>query len=664
MRPEYRPDIDGLRAIAVLSVVLFHAGVGVVSGGYVGVDVFFVISGYLITTIISREIADNQFSIITFYERRFRRILPAAFAVTVTFLIAGFYFLDYVSFKEYAGSLIANNFFLSNFFFYQHAGYFEGPSELKPLLHTWSLAVEEQYYLFFPVLMLFIAKRMKGRCLQMLAVLTLCSLAAAEVGMSLDKSAVFYMLPTRAWELLAGSILAVASLPGVKSVRLLNAIAGLGFGMMAASIVGYDEQTEFPGISALVPVLGAVLVIYAGGMGKTVITRLLSARWLVFVGLISYSLYLWHWPVMAFSRYYFPEGPDAFVRAEMLGVIFILAVVTWRFVETPFRGKKLLGGKRPLFIASFSGSAVLVLLCGLVVLGNGFPQRGNIKQSQDVLAGDPEWSRWKDCESRVRELEENESACSIGSNNVEDSFMLWGDSHARALASAVHASATRRKASGVVATRTACPPLYGVDRVGRVSCNEFNEDVLNYLAEHDNIKFVILASRWGLSAKGTRYKTEAGDEVRLVDLSGEAPDVTADNVEIFRRGLNRMVEVLISMGKKVVLVKPIPEVGYDVPAAQYRAIIADRDVNSLVAPSIEDYYRRNEEVFAAFSEVQYNYPVSIVDPTSLLCNEEFCRVTRDDGVALYRDEDHLSTSGAKYVSSSFDTVFRSRGYRR
>ncbi|MDH4318790.1 MAG: acyltransferase, partial [Desulfobulbaceae bacterium] len=432
MRPEYRPDIDGLRAIAVLSVVLFHAGVGVVSGGYVGVDVFFVISGYLITTIISREIADNQFSIITFYERRFRRILPAAFAVTVTFLIAGFYFLDYVSFKEYAGSLIANNFFLSNFFFYQHAGYFEGPSELKPLLHTWSLAVEEQYYLFFPVLMLFIAKRMKGRCLQMLAVLTLCSLAAAEVGMSLDKSAVFYMLPTRAWELLAGSILAVASLPGVKSVRLLNAIAGLGFGMMAASIVGYDEQTEFPGISALVPVLGAVLVIYAGGMGKTVITRLLSARWLVFVGLISYSLYLWHWPVMAFSRYYFPEGPDAFVRAEMLGVIFILAVVTWRFVETPFRGKKLLGGKRPLFIASFSGSAVLVLLCGLVVLGNGFPQRGNIKQSQDVLAGDPEWSRWKDCESRVRELEENESACSIGSNNVEDSFMLWGDSHARA----------------------------------------------------------------------------------------------------------------------------------------------------------------------------------------------------------------------------------------
>lgn len=379
LQMKYRPEIDGLRALAVLPVIFYHAGVETMAGGFVGVDVFFVISGFLITTIIASELNNKQFSIVSFYERRARRILPALLVVlAVTTVLATSIMLPY-ELVTYGQGLIGAVLFVSNIVLWKQAGYFAPDAEINPLLHTWSLGVEEQYYLFFPLALMVIWRFRRQWALPLLVLATLGSLGLAEWASTRMPSANFYLLPTRIWELMIGAMLALWLMRRAQPQgAIAQCISLLGLVLIAVGIFAYNDQTPFPSLYAVVPVLGAAAIILAA-TPATLAGKWLASKPLVMVGLISYSAYLWHQPLMAFARLLAPDNHPA--KAVMLALALlslVLAWLTWKFVEQPFRNKQRFGSNW-IFSASLAGSVVAVLLgVGLVAskgLLNQYPQQ-------------------------------------------------------------------------------------------------------------------------------------------------------------------------------------------------------------------------------------------------------------------------------------------------
>jgi peptidoglycan/LPS O-acetylase OafA/YrhL len=374
---KYRPDIDGLRAVAVMVVVLYHLGVGFTKGGFIGVDVFFVISGYLITGIISAEIKSGTYSLLGFYERRVRRLFPALFVVLIFSSGLACILLFPPELEYFGETLVATTTFAANILFYFGDGYFAGTRETIPLLHTWSLAVEEQFYLLYPLVLAPLLRRDKGRlCWLIFWLALLLSFALGIFLMRYDQSAAFFLLPPRAWELLLGCLLALGAIPELRNekYRQLASIAGLLAILIAA---GNVRSATFPGWAALVPCVGAALVIHSGAKGDTIVCRLLASRYAVFVGLISYSLYLWHWPIIAFYK---AHHGVAISKPEMLllGIASIAAAtLSWRYIERPFRQRTIFPRRRAVFsaaaVASSCAIGLAVLLLTTEGLGNRYP---------------------------------------------------------------------------------------------------------------------------------------------------------------------------------------------------------------------------------------------------------------------------------------------------
>ena len=655
MTPKYRSDIDGLRAIAVLSVIFFHSGFSIFSGGYIGVDIFFVISGYLITTIIVREIASDDFSIAKFYERRFRRILPPLTIVIAVSLIVGSILLPPDGVIDLGKSAIATALFSSNILFYFESDYFGGAAEMKPLLHTWSLAVEEQYYIFFPLLLMLIARKDTKHYLRWLIILGALSFIAGVTLTSINTSAAFYWIPTRAWELFVGSILALQVIPSPSKRVIREFNSFLGITMVAFGVFLFTPETFFPGFAALLPTIGTALIIHSGSGGGSSIYKALSLRPIVFVGLTSYSLYLWHWPVIVYTKIFSIKEPSASVMMLMLAVIFILSILSWKYIESPFRKKIFFESRHSLLVASAVVS-LAITVCGIIyIINDGYPNR--LPSDIAYISGkkDHKWLHWKSCENVVNRIKESQNLCDIGRKNERTSFILWGDSHAMALASGINLSALTVGSRGMIATQSACPPLLSIERPNRTSCNQFNQTVLKLISVTPEIETVILAARWALATKGTRYKQESGSPVQLIDLDSPIPD-SLSNVELFEIGLMRTIEKLHGLGKKVVLVNPVPEVGYDVAYALMVTNVTGQDLTAIIAPTIEEYRERTEEVGAIFGKIINRLPIKLVTPDIFLCDKSYCKVDVG-GVALYRDDDHLSTFGSEYLSRAFDEVF-------
>ena len=357
----YRPEVDGLRALAVLPVILYHAGFELFSGGYVGVDVFFVISGYLITAIIYREIQDGTFTVGRFYERRIRRLYPAVTAVTLACLPLAWLLLLPSEFKDFLFSVAAVQVFASNLYFWSQSDYFGSAAELTPLLHTWSLAVEEQFYLVFPFVLILFRRLPLRLLLGLLALAALVSLALAQELVDSHASASFFLLPTRAWEMLAGSLLALGTSQSGTRHRLLGNVAALvGVGLIAVAVFLYHAGTPFPGLYALVPVVGTVLII-AFATGDTLVGRLLALRPLVFIGTVSYSAYLIHQPLFAFARIYTMRSLTTALVLGLVGLTFLLAYLSWRFIENPFRQRRNIE-RQALFSTAATLSTCLFVL--------------------------------------------------------------------------------------------------------------------------------------------------------------------------------------------------------------------------------------------------------------------------------------------------------------
>ena len=388
---KYRVEIDGLRAIAVVPIILFHAGFEYFSGGFVGVDVFFVISGYLITTIILSEKEQGTFSLVNFYERRFRRILPALFMVMLVSLIFSLLWLMPSYMEDFSQSLMAVSTFSSNILFWRESGYWEISNELKPLLHTWSLAVEEQYYVLYPLFLMQIWNFRKDWILGSFIVIAAISLATAQWGAYNKPIPTFYLLPTRGWELAIGAGIAYYFLYRKQTVRTLlshksvnEALGLLGLLMISYAVYVFDKGTPFPSLYALVPTVGTGLIILFSS-SQTMVGRLLSIKPLVAVGLISYGAYLWHWPLLVFARHLSITEPSELTFAILALLTFPLAYLSWRYIEKPFRTKSI-SSRKTIFTLSFIGS-VLFITVGLAGhFSNGFEDFWLSRQSESVKA--------------------------------------------------------------------------------------------------------------------------------------------------------------------------------------------------------------------------------------------------------------------------------------
>jgi peptidoglycan/LPS O-acetylase OafA/YrhL len=646
----YRRDIDGLRAIAVLAVVLFHFGVPGITGGFVGVDVFFVISGFLITSIIWRERQAGRFSFIDFWARRARRILPALFVMIAVTLVVGWFLLAPKDYKDLGRSAHYQVTFTSNLLFSRQHGYFDSASDIKPLLHTWSLAVEEQFYIVFPLLLILLSSRLKHWRLALFAVL-LASFGMSVWAVEHQPQKAFFLLHLRAWELLAGAMLAVMPMRDWRAPAALAQGVSLGsMALILIAVLGYDATTPFPGPTALLPVLGVVGLIWANGQQHTWVSRLLSSRVMVGIGLISYSWYLWHWPVFVYANYAAVDGLSALELAGLMLLSLILGYLSWRFIETPFREKRLLAGRQAIL-----ASALIGILClgftGLAIRkADGVPSR--LSEQALRYAQAKKWSPDLLACMADKDTPDERLFCHFGPTGRSMSALVWGDSHATALIPALKDGADRHDISLVGASFAGCIPLDGLENIAR--CAHFNHRVEKAMAEQ-TFSDVVLAARWSLYV----YGQMSGDKEHALKDPSTGKYVRAVAEQRFAEGLRQRVKQLRATGHRVWLVKEVPLQEIIVPYRLSRLAMMNRPVDGEGLP-VAEHVKRQAFITQVFDELAAaDSGVTVLDPAPLLCGADgLCRVELN-GQALYTDDNHLSEVGARHIEAFLEPLFRS-----
>ena len=645
----YRRDIDGLRALAILPVILFHAHF-FCPGGYVGVDVFFVISGYLITRVLEADLREGRFSVALFYQRRIRRIFPALFAVLAAAIAAGWWVLPPVELKNLARSVVASSLFSSNIMFFRRIGYFEASADSQPLLHTWTLSVEEQFYLFWPLLLaLLSAPRWLKWKLPVMAGLFCGGLALSQFWVGTNPAASFYLLPSRAWELVLGAMLSVPKICGalerlprrVASAASIAGLALLGFGFF-----GYSGVTPFPGIPALAPCLGAAFLIAAGEGGETVGSRILSCRALVWTGLISYSLYLWHWPILVFGRVILNYELPAAESGILVLITFAAAWLSWRFVESPFR--RLHGVSNRSWLAA--GIATTVFFAGIgavLYFGRGWPARAPAEPPwlSEIRREGAALQAWP-CLARGASLPDG---CLLGAPSPDGRYdaVLWGDSHAAQLAPVLDEAGKHLGITARLISKAGCPPFPGIrffpaDNM-RGDCPAFNASALRAILEDGRVRAVVLAARWDYTLTGA---------VRL-SASGGLTSVEESN-QLIEATLRHTIETLVSSGRRVTLIGQVP-VPSDVVECVSRAQFRNQPAAVCSAPRqlvrlTEAERMANRMLHAATADAP---GVPVIDPYENLCTKDGCSVMAG-GHLLYVDETHLSPMGAFQAAAGLE----------
>lgn len=598
---QYRADIDGLRAIAVLPVLFFHAGVPYFSGGFVGVDVFFVISGFVITKGLRAEIEAGHFSIVGFYERRFRRIFPALVGTLCLTYAAALLLLLPQELVDFSNSTIASILSVSNFYFWRSSNYFDTSSLFRPLLHTWSLSVEEQFYVLMPVAMVvgrfFFKRTWRFLFWPVVLISLLLSISATYTA----PTANFYLLPTRAWELLLGAMLVLT--PPSKPARWLAEVLGvIGLALIGYCVFAYSDSTPFPGAHALLPCVGSVLVILAGTDNVPQVKRLLSVRPLVMIGLMSYSLYLVHWPITVMTRYYLLKNPQALQVALIIAASLILAFLSWKYVETPFRrGGPLLTRK---VVFSSWGIAVTSLVAAgtLGVSSGGWPGRFPSIAQMAAQTGSQSWQQGTCFLDGSQTFEKWDAHKCMLTHGHAENVLLWGDSFAAHYVPGIVAYGTQVGANVYQYTAAGCPPVLKYFSYKLPNCQAFNAHALELITQLD-IKKVILSARWGLLT--SRGEFDLRDTIQRIEAAG---------AEVFVVGQS-------------------PEFGIDVQSLAIR--LNERS----------DWYAANydealEEKIRLQSEGAH-----YISPLDLLCEKTLCSFKTSAGL-LYMDYGHFSERGS------------------
>ncbi|WP_338506315.1 acyltransferase family protein [Pseudomonas poae] len=646
----YRRDIDGLRAIAVLAVVLFHFGVPGVTGGFVGVDVFFVISGFLITSIIWRERQAGRFSFVEFWARRARRILPALFVMIVATLVAGWFLLAPKDYEELGRAAHYQVIFTSNLLFARQHGYFEAASDIKPLLHTWSLAVEEQFYILFPLLLTLLSSRLKHWRLALFGVL-LVSFGMSVWAVEHEPQKAFFLLHLRAWELLAGAMLAVMPAREWRaSPALAQCVSLAAMGLILIAVFGFDSHTAFPGATALLPVLGVVGLIWANGQQYTWVGRLLSSRLMVGVGLISYSWYLWHWPVFVYANYAAVDGLSATELGGLMLLSLVLGYLSWRFVETPFREKRLLATRKAILVAAAVGILSIGLTGVALRKADGVPSR--LSEQALRYAKAKKWSPELMACMADKDTPDERLFCHFGPKNPAVSALVWGDSHATALIPALEIGAEKHDISLMEASFAGCVPLDGLENIAR--CAHFNRRVEKAMSEQP-ISDVVLAARWSLYL----YGQMSGDKEHALKDPSTGQYVRAVAEQRFADGMRERIKGLRAAGHRVWLVKEVPLQEIIVPYRLSRLAMMHRPVDREGLP-VAKHLAREAFISQLFDELAAaDSGVRVLDPAPQLCGADgLCRVELN-GRALYTDDNHLSDVGARHIEAFLEPLFSS-----
>jgi peptidoglycan/LPS O-acetylase OafA/YrhL len=612
---KHRTDIDGLRALAVVPVVLFHANFSAFSGGYVGVDVFFVISGFLITSILYGELVDGRMSIVRFYERRVRRIFPALFAMLTAMLPVAAFVLMPDDLRALGKYLAATALFSANILFWLETNYFAAAAELNPLLHTWSLAVEEQFYILFPLLLAATYRFARSWLATILILGAAGSLTLSAWGVSHYPTAAFYLLPPRAWELLLGSLLAIGVVPTIPSRAVNEAVAWAGLGSVVAAIFLYTDQTAFPGFAALLPCLGAAALIHTGH-ARTIPARLLSTKPAVAIGLVSYSLYLWHWPLIVLTQYQLMRQVEHWERAVMVAISLLLAYLSWRFIERPFRSVGFWSSTRRLFPAAFAAILVGLGIGGGLFVLDGVPQRmpelASIETAQAAeVAAPPKGGCFLETEQTFRDWDREK--CLLVAN-PGDRVLFWGDSEARQLEEGLRAAAAQLPMSILLYSSAGCAPVFDGDFPGRPNCNDINRHVEEVI-KAEGITAVVLASLWDVGLARGRFGIEELD--RTID------------------SLHRLVPTVIVIGQ-------VPSHTYDNPLqlALRRKLAGDHAPEFYAAPINNGRFDQQFSAERAGAE--------LIDPARFLCRNDQCLYMLGEQL-LYRDNYHLNGFGSRYV---------------
>lgn len=641
---EYRREIDGLRALAVIPVILFHAGTKYFNGGYVGVDIFFVISGFLITSILLSELSANQFSIVKFYERRARRILPALFAMLLLTSLFSVLLMPADALILYSKTLTSVIGFSSNIFFYFSNDYFSPAANENVLLHTWSLAIEEQYYFVFPVFLLFFWRLGTSRLLSLILFFTLVSFSFSMflMGKSMD-SANFYLIFSRAWELLIGSVIAFIPLKRIKiNVWIRELISFFGFMLIIYAITTFDENTPFPGSYALIPVIGAsLIIIFADNV--SFIGQVLASRPMVFIGLLSYSLYLWHWPLFSFLRMKTIGEPAVFSFAITTVICCVLAFLSWKYIEAPFRSK-LNYSRQKIFKYSLISMAAFATIGGLGYFNKGFEQRFSPNVYANTVVHSPKRT---ECHTQGADYLKPIDACKYFTNNIR--WAVLGDSHIVEPAYALAEELSRHNQGLLHLSFSNCPPalLFNTKIKG---CHAWLKESLDYIINDNNIDKVLLGFRHSAYLFGDQLKTypEIPQESFSLMLNQDLDDVEAQT--LYWQSFTEIVTRLMRANKKVIILFPIPELPIHITKAITPLSIFSNEplLNLSEITSVNYYNRRNESVLKKLIKIVELYDLTKMEPYKVFCNSAYCSAAQGEQV-FYFDDDHLSIFGAKVL---------------
>ncbi len=665
----YRRDIDGLRAVAIIVVLLYHFDVPVFSGGFVGVDIFFTISGYLIGSIVLRQLSERKFSFLDFYARRVRRLFPAALAVIVATICVSHVLLLPIDYREFGQSVVAALLYASNILFYLEAGYFDLASHSKPLLHTWSLSVEEQFYLVFPLLAFLCARHIKW----VLAGLIVASLAAAQWYVSVDPSAAFYLYPFRAWEMFLGVGLAALQLSGRRlapeNPTAAALLVGVGVVLLIAPVILFDNATPFPGITALAPCAGAAICIAAGSRPNTLSQAVFGSAPMVFVGRISYSLYLWHWPVLVLYGYSQPDAITPVETGVLLALTFFLAWASWKYIENPFR--KAPGAAavplRTIGVA-VACSALPIVFGFLLHRTDGLPSRLDPETARIAEAASNFLRDWTGCVPEANARVPGVEHCVAGNPDVAPTVVVWGDSHAAAMKVGFMEEAARLDRNALLFWKAGCPPAVGLAKFESVSnaaenasCTSQNQAIMAWLMAHENVEAVVLVGRWSYYTSGTGVGIDGGITVRLASVPQHAR--LEDQTRTLTDALDATIGMLKSRGIAVYVLEQVPE---------FENFRSANFARGLMSKTIEpDAIRRSVVISRTLLDARQGRMQDYLERLSssgdaivLRTHHRFCDAYECtllvDGLPAYFDNNHVTALGARKLRDVFDPVLQPR----
>ena len=644
----YFPEVDGLRAIAIIPVVLYHAGIFGVHGGFIGVDVFFVISGFLISQLILSELASGSFRLTTFWMRRIRRLLPAAAFLVVLATPILTYLLPPKLLVEYAQSVIAQALFSSNFLFWQQTGYFDVAAAQKPLLHTWSLAVEEQFYLLFPFLLLAVGLARTWILFTTFLIISLLSLAISVHYTGSHPSACFYLLPSRLWELGLGALtMLIVFRTSTLSKRITPYLGFAGLSAILISCVMFNDNLVFPGYWVIIPCLSTALVLLSIQSGKTHLSLMLAHPLLVYVGKISYSLYLWHWMIFSIIRAASMTSPTN--SDIVIGVFasFILASISYHFIEQPTRRNRAIFTNRVLL----AGAAVYLtfsLSSGMYIYAkHGFPQR---------LAYNPQGiqshSKY-DCHDKFMH-NHNDFYCKFVKDRSRPfDFAVWGDSHAKAAMEAFEIASDKLGINFIAASLGGCPPSLGLIQTGfpEHKCDVFNQLYLDKIIKV-RIKTVFLIARF-YNYYTPRHRLDGGTKDRLVAKRGRNHVTYETAKEDLTSGLTALINRLHDNNVEVYVLKPVPTQLVNLKYATFKSTNLGIDIPLI---SRKEYEKQAELTV----KIAANTGAKLIDLTDFFCDKEVCRMRAKGGQVLYKDHNHMSPYVARELSNTINALLSKR----